>query len=57
MTQHKPVMDTMLNTAAIAISAFGVLQVQNGQYKGLLLVGFAAALEFLKYWGRKNKYW
>ncbi len=57
MTQHKPVMDVILNTAAIAISAFGVLQVQSGQYKGLLLVAFAAALEFLKYWGRKNKYW
>ena len=57
MTQHKPVMDTMLNTAAIALSATGVLEAQKGNYYGFLLILFAAALEFFKYWGRKNKYW
>ena len=57
MTNHKPTIDTILNTAAIALSAYGVVQVQGGDLRGLVLVVFAAGLEFFKYWGRKNKYW
>lgn len=54
---NKPVIETIINTAAIALSAFGVVQVQRGNYLGLGLVVFAAGLEFFKYLGRKKNYW
>jgi len=54
---HKPVIETIINTAAIALSALGVVQVQSGDYLGLVLIAFAAGLEFFKYWGRKNNFW
>ena len=54
---HKPVIETIINTAAISLSALGIIQVQGGNYLGLVLVAFAAGLEFFKYWGRKKLYW
>lgn len=54
---HKPVIETIINTAAISLSALGVIQVQGGNYLGLSLIAFAAGLEFFKYWGRKKLYW
>jgi len=56
-TKHKPVIETLINTAAIALSALGITQVQGGNYLGLTLIVFAAGLEFFKYWGRKKEYW
>jgi hypothetical protein len=55
--EHKPVMDTVVNTAAIALSAAGVQQAINGHYEALILIAFGAGLEFFKYWGRKRKLW
>ena len=55
--EHKPVIETIVNTAAIALSALGVVQVQSGDYLGLVLILFAAGLEFFKYWGRKTCFW
>ena len=55
--QHKPVIETLINTAAIALSALGITQVQRGDYLGLCLIVFAAGLEWFKYWGRKEEYW
>lgn len=54
---HKPVIETIINTAAIALSALGVTRVNSGDYLGLGLIVFAAGLEFFKYWGRKRGYW
>ena len=54
---HKPVIETIINTAALALTAAGTQQAITGNYKGLILIVFGAALEFLKYWGRKNQYW
>lgn len=55
--QHKPMIETIINTAAIALSALAVTQVQSGDYKGLILLAVAMMLEFFKYWGRKTNYW
>lgn len=55
--EHKPIIETIINTAAIAMSTFGVIQVQSGDYLGLCLIVFAGGIEFFKYWGRKNNYW
>ena len=57
MTEHKATIETVINTAAIAISAFGVLEIQKGSYYGFFCVLFAAGLEYFKYWGRKKKLW
>jgi len=54
---HKPIIETIINTSAIALSTLGVTRVQQGDYKGLLLIVFAAGLEFFKYWGRKLEFW
>ena len=54
---HKPVIETVINTSAIAVSAMGVLQLQQGKYIGFLMIVFAAGIEFFKYWGRKNNFW
>lgn len=59
MTQqkHKPIISTLINTSAIAIAVVGVTTVQGGSYKGMVLVAFAAGLEWFKYWGVKKNYW
>ena len=55
--EHKPVIETVVNTSAIALSTLGVIQVQKGELLGLILIVFAAGLEFFKYWRRKACYW
>ena len=59
-TDHKPIIETMINTTALALTATGTSWVINGfQHKGLgcVLIIMGASLEFFKYWGRKEKYW
>jgi hypothetical protein len=60
---QKPVIETMINTAALALTSFGVITLTSINctwelfLKGSLLIFMGAGLEFYKYWGRKNKYW
>ena len=56
-TNAKPVIETMINTAAIALTGAGTAAVIAGKYSGLLLIAVGMGMEFFKYWGRKNKYW
>ena len=59
-SEHKPVIETIINTAAIALTATGTGWVVNGLTHGglgLCLILFAAGLEFFKYWGRKKELW
>lgn len=54
---HKPVIETIINTAALALTATGTnLAIQRDAF-GFCLILFGAALEFFKYWGRKKEYW
>lgn len=57
MKQHKPVIETMINTAALAITAFGTQQIIIGSLYGFVCVLFGAGLEFFKYWGRQKELW
>lgn len=57
MTNHRPVIETLINTVAIAFTAYGVTQVTSGELLGYLAVGAGVGLELIKYWGRKNGYW
>lgn len=57
---HKPVIETIINTTALALTSYGVLEITKGSPNfpfGYLAVLFGAGLEFFKYWGRKKKYW
>lgn len=65
---HKPVIETMINTAALAVTAFGVNLMLNDNanvncfvkgclIRGCILILIGALLEFFKYWGRKHQYW
>ena len=54
---HKPVIETIINTAALTLTASGVVMASNRDVFGIVLIAFGALLEFFKYWGRKNNYW
>jgi len=56
-SKHKPVIETIINTAAISLTTFGVTEIMKQNYFGFLVVIFGAGLEFLKYLGRKKKFW
>jgi len=63
MTDHKPTIETVVNTAALALTSFGVVTLTTSSdgwilfCKGSLLIFMGAGLEFFKYWGRKKKFW
>ena len=46
---NKPTIETLINTAAITLSALGIVNVQQGDYYGLCLIVFAAGIEWFKY--------
>jgi len=54
---HKPIIETIINTTALALTAAGTQWILTENYMGFCLILFGAGLEFFKYWGRKNKYW
>jgi hypothetical protein len=56
-TNHKPIIETIVNTVALATTGTGVVMLNNKDYFGFLLIVFGAALEYFKYWGRKKKLW
>lgn len=54
---HKPIIETMINTVALAITAYGTTTIMNRDYYGFIVILFGAGLEFFKYWGRSKKLW
>ena len=56
-TQNKPVIETIINTCALALTATGTNFLIGKDYFGFLLILFGAGLEFFKYWSRKQLYW
>ena len=60
MTKHKynkPTIETMINTAALALTAAGTTYLLQKDYWGFLLILCGAGLEFYKYWGRSRNLW
>lgn len=55
--KHKPIIETMINTAALAITAYGTNLILNKDYYGFICVIFGGAIEFFKYEARKRKIW
>lgn len=54
---NKPVIETLINTVALAITAFGVNCILQKDYYGFLVILFAAGLEWFKYFGRHKELW
>ena len=57
MEHTKPVIETIVNTSALALTAAGTNFLIQKEYFGFLLIIFGAGLEFFKYWGRKQDLW
>ena len=55
--KHKATVETLVNTAAIALTAFGVTQIISGNNIGFFVILFAMVLEYYKYWGRERGLW
>ena len=62
-SKNKPIIETIINTAALSLTSFGVVSLTTNSdgwvlfCKGFLLIILGAGLEFFKYWGRKRKLW
>ena len=54
---NRPVIETMINTAALALTASGVVMIQGRDLFGFGCVIFGAGLEYFKYWGRSKNLW
>ena len=55
--EHKPFIETVINTSALALTAAGTNILISRDVFGCILVVMGAGLEFFKYWGRKAEYW
>lgn len=62
-TKNKPIIETMINTTALAMTSFAVvlLTKSDGTWentlRGFLLLVIGMGLEYIKYKGRKKKLW
>lgn len=54
---HKPTIETIINTAALALTAWGTNAILQHDYYGFLVILFGMGLEFFKYWGRSKSLW
>ena len=55
--KHKPTIETMINTVALGLTAFGVTAIMNRDWYGFIVIIFGAGLEYFKYWGRSKRLW
>ena len=53
---NKPIIESIINTSALAISAYAVIQITQGNAWGYPALIFSICIEWLKYWGRR-KFW
>ena len=54
--ENKPLIESLINTAAMALTASGVVMLLDQIWFGFAMVSFAVGLEVVKYMGRR-KYW
>ena len=52
---HKPIIETIINSVALALTSYGVVTITQGNYNGYIAIAFGVALEWLKYKGRASK--
>lgn len=62
-SNNKPIIETMINTCALALTTFGVQHIISHPESwkaitvGMIIISFGGGLEFVKYYGRKQKFW
>ena len=54
---HKPVIETIINSAALALTAYGIVRITSGNWDGYISIAFGVGLEWFKYQGRVKKLW
>jgi len=54
---NKPIIEAIINTCALALTAYGVQQVTTGIYYGYIAILFGIAIEYFKYQGRSKGLW
>ena len=57
---NRPVIETMINTAALAMTVFGIQQITSGSQNfpfGYLALFSGFGLEYFKYHGRQKNLW
>lgn len=54
---NKPMIETLINSAALILTPAGTLMVVNEQYLGLILIAAGIGLEYFKYFGRQQGLW
>ena len=55
--KNKPLIETIINTTALGLTAAGTSFALARDYYGFVLIIFGASLEYFKYWGRNKKLW
>lgn len=54
---NKPIIETLINTSALALTSYGVLRITTQDWTGYMALSFGVGLEWFKYWGRNKDYW
>ena len=54
---NKPIIETMINGAALILISTGTTMIASEKLFGLIPMAVGVGIEFFKYWGRKNNYW
>lgn len=62
MQEHRPIIETLINTTALALTSFGVVAVTTEvgfltHLEGYIALGVGMGLEFFKYIGRQKQLW
>lgn len=56
--KNKPIIETLINTTALSLTSWGVLQItKDNNWIGALGISFGVLLEYIKYLGRQKKLW
>ena len=53
---NKPVIESVINNVAMALTAYGIVVITTGSMLGYIPIAFSIGIEWFKYWGRR-KYW
>ena len=54
---NRPIIEAIINTSALTLTSFGVLQITTGNITGYFALMFGISIEWFKYCGRAKKLW
>ena len=55
--QNKPIIEAIINSVALALTAYGVVRITSGSKDGYIAILFGVGLEWFKYQGRAKGLW